>query len=263
MCGNVLGIKSGSVTITVKAKENNVSSKIDIQVYTKVTDLEVNVENLVLQIGEEFILNPIIYPVDASNKNVTYKTDNGNILKVDTNGKITALEKGEAKIIITTEDSNIIKEVNVTVIEKINEDEISFDESLKIQGNKISGWNIKELTVNDIKEKINTNYTIEIYNKDDKLLTENEIVGTGSKIKILDNDVLKIKFEIVIYGDVNGDGKINSIDLLVLQRHILEIEKLNGVFLTAGNTNKDGKNPSSIDSLLIQRHILELKFIEQ
>ena len=67
----------------------------------------------------------------------------------------------------------------------------------------------------------------------------------------------------ILYGDVNGDGKINSIDLLVLQRHILEIQKLEGNFLKAGNINKNGKNPSSLDSLLIQRHILELKFIEQ
>ena len=67
----------------------------------------------------------------------------------------------------------------------------------------------------------------------------------------------------VEYIDLNGDGKINSIDLLVLQRHILEIEQLQGPFLLAGNINKNGKNPSSIDSLLIQRHILELKLIEQ
>ena len=72
-----------------------------------------------------------------------------------------------------------------------------------------------------------------------------------------------MEYKVVIYGDVNGDGKINSIDLLVLQRHILEIEQLQGPFLLAGNINKNGKNPSSIDSLLIQRHILELKLIEQ
>ena len=39
-----------------------------------------------------------------------------------------------------------------------------------------------------------------------------------------------MEYKVVIYGDVNGDGKINSIDLLVLQRHILEIEQLQGPF---------------------------------
>ena len=89
------------------------------------------------------------------------------------------------------------------------------------------------------------------------------MIGTGSKIRLLENEKVRMEYKIVIYGDVNGDGKINSVDLLVLQRHILEIEKLQGVFLIAGNINKNGKNPSSVDSLIIQRHILELKFIDQ
>ena len=72
-----------------------------------------------------------------------------------------------------------------------------------------------------------------------------------------------MEYEIIIYGDVNGDGKINSIDLLVLQRHILEVEEINGVALKAGNINRNGKNPSSLDLLIIQRHILEIELIEQ
>lgn len=72
-----------------------------------------------------------------------------------------------------------------------------------------------------------------------------------------------MEYEVIVYGDVSGDGKINSTDLLILQRHILEIQKLQGAFLKAGNINKNGKNPSSLDSLLIQRHILGLKLITQ
>lgn len=48
--GNILGIKSGNVTITAKAKENNVSSSINIRVYTPVTDMEINAEDLILQV---------------------------------------------------------------------------------------------------------------------------------------------------------------------------------------------------------------------
>ena len=65
------------------------------------------------------------------------------------------------------------------------------------------------------------------------------------------------------YLHVNGDGKINSVDLLVLQRHILEIEKIDDIFQRAGNINKNGKKPTSVDLLLIQRHILELQIIKQ
>ena len=49
----------------------------------------------------------------------------------------------------------------------------------------------------------------------------------------------------------------------LIQRHILEIEPLRGIYKKASNINKNGKEPTSIDLLLIQRHILELQFIKQ
>ena len=52
-------------------------------------------------------------------------------------------------------------------------------------------------------------------------------------------------------------------DLLVLQRHILEIDRLEEIYQKACNIKKDGKKPSSADLLFIQRHILNIKKIEQ
>lgn len=116
----------------------------------------------------------------------------------------------------------------------------------------------------NLKEKIESSYRIQIYNFTGQKLADDDLVGSGSKVRLVDeNDIIKMEYDVIVYGDVNGDGRINSIDLLVLQRHILEIEKLQGVFLKVGNINKNGKNPSSLDSLLIQRHILGLQVITQ
>ena len=262
--GNILGIKSGNAVITVKAKENNVSANLSIQVYTPVTDMQLNVENLNLQIGDAFIIKPTILPTDASNQNIKYQSENSNIAQVDNAGKITAIEEGTTKIIVQTEDGNITKDIQITVVPKIQEGEITFDENLKVEQDIISGWNLENLNVSKIKEQINTIYTIEIYNHAEEKLTDEQRAGTGSKIRLVDeNGIIKMEYKILIYGDLSGDGKINSMDLLVLQRHILEIQKLEGIFMKAGNINKNGKNPSSLDSLIIQRHILEIKEIEQ
>ena len=262
--GNILGIKSGNAVITVKAKENNVSANLSIQVYTPVTDMQLNVENLNLQVGDAFIIKPTILPTDASNQNIKYQSENSNIAQIDNAGKITAIEEGTTKIIVQTEDGNITKEIQITVVPKIQEGEITFDENLKVEQDIISGWNLENLNVSKIKEQINTIYTIEIYNHAEEKLTDEQRVGTGSKIRLVDeNGIIKMEYKILIYGDLSGDGKINSMDLLVLQRHILEIQKLEGIFMKAGNINKNGKNPSSLDSLIIQRHILEIKEIEQ
>lgn len=262
--GNITGIGSGKATITVKAKENNVSSKIDVQVYSPVTDIQVNVEDLMLQVGESFVLQPIILPTDADNKEVTYNTENKNILQIDSTGNVTGIAPGATKVILSAENGKVTKEIQVTVVEGIGEDEIEFAPNIYINANQISGWDLEDLSVKVVKENIITGYTVEVYSRNGKLLTDEDKVGTGTKVRIIDqNDIIKMEYQIVIYGDLSGDGKINSTDLLVLQRHILEIEKLKGAFLSAGNINKNGKNPSSLDSLLIQRHILGLKLIEQ
>ena len=77
-----------------------------------------------------------------------------------------------------------------------------------------------------------------------------------------DGKILK-EYQIIIYGDVNGDGKINSVDLLVLQRHILEIETLDDIYQKSANIRKNANKPSSVDLLSIQRHILGLQIIKQ
>lgn len=139
-----------------------------------------------------------------------------------------------------------------------------FPTSWNVKNNQISGLNWKELTVAQMKQKIKTNGTIKIYHFTGKELTDAQFVGTGSTVKIFDTSgTIKEQYQLILYGDVNGDGKINSTDLLVLQRHILQIEPLKGVFYTAGNVQKNGRSPSSIDSLFIQRHILGLQYLTQ
>lgn len=262
--GNVFAITSGTANITAKAL-NGVSSSITLNVYSKVEDIKLDTDNLILQEGENYNLIAIIYPEDANNKKINYKTENKEIATINQDGKITAIKEGTTKIIVTSDENNQIKkQIEIKVIKKLTEDELKFDESLKIEGNIISGFNYKDMSVDNIKKYITTKYEIQIENYKGEKIEKNLLVGTGSKIKILnENQETIAEYIIVLYGDINGDGKINSVDLLVLQRHILEIEKIDDIFQRAGNINKNGKKPTSVDLLLIQRHILELQIIKQ
>ena len=262
--GNIIGLKSGNATITVKAKSNNVSASIDVKVYTPVEEIQLGIDSLMLQEGDTYNIIPVLIPSDADSTKLNYQSENADIATITQDGKITAIKEGKTKVTVKTADGNVSTELEVTVIPKLAEGEIRFDESLQVNQNEIIGWDYKNMKVSQIKGKITTNYKIEIYDAKGNLLTEEQNAGTGSKIKFIDESgSVKIEYIIILYGDVNGDGKINSADLLILQRHILEIEKLTGAFIKAGNINKNGKNPSSYDSLLIQRHILELKIISQ
>ena len=260
--GYILGVKSGETKIYAKAK-NGVSDSVNIKVTTPLTDIITSLDTYIVQEGENVRLNPVFVPDDADNKDVTYLSENQEIASVNNSGIVTGIKIGTTNIQIRGEN-NITKKVAINVIKKIGEDEIIFDETLNITNNIITGLENKNNTVEKIINKINTNYIIEIYNKNNEKIEGKSLVGTGSKIKILDemqNPI--IEYDVVLYGDVNGDGKINSIDLLVLQRHILEIEKLGSIYIKAGNVRKNNKNPSSVDCLLIQRHILGLQDLEQ
>ena len=75
-------------------------------------------------------------------------------------------------------------------------------------------------------------------------------------------DTQKMNFSIVLYGDVNGDGKISIVDLAQVQKHLLEIAKHSGHFFTAADVNKDNKI-SILDLARIQKHLLEINEIQQ
>ena len=260
--GYIQGISSGSAKITAKAS-NGVTGTINIKVYSPVTDIITSTDNIVLQIGETYKINATVFPDDADNKNILYNTENSGIAKVDEQGIVTGETEGETSINAVSEEGTISKKIKVKVIPQIQEGEIIIDESLYVEGNEMSGLENKNNTADKILNKIKTNYSVEIYNSKGSKISGNELVGTGSVIKVLNNKDLIMEYNVIMYGDVNGDGKINSVDLLVLQRHILEIEKFSGVFLKAGNIRKNGRNPSSVDLLLIQRHILGLQNIVQ
>ena len=267
--GNIYGISSGTAKITVRAISNGVKASIDIEVYSKVTGIELNVENITLQEGDDYQILANIEPEDANNKNLKYISENSDIASVDNTGKISANKAGNTNIkVCSEEDENINKVISVNVIEKISEDDLSFSSNIKVDGNEISGINEEIRTVEKLLENINVSdkYFIKVVNKEGNILQQNDLLGTGSKVKVFiqnSQEVLACEYQIIIYGDIDGNGKINSVDLLKLQRNILEIEKLDFITQKAGNINKNGKKPTSLDLLLIQRHILGIKFIEQ
>lgn len=267
--GNVYGVSSGKATITVRAISNGVQASIDVEVYSKVTGIAVNVENITLQEGEQYQILSNVEPDDANNKIVRYISENTDIATVDENGLITAIKTGNTNInVCADEDENISQSISVNVIEKISEEDLRFSTNIKVDGNEITGIEEENQTVEKLLENIMTSekYVVKIVDKEGKALEDGELVGTGAKVQIFtntDTQNMVAEYSIIIYGDVDGNGKINSVDLLKLQRHILEIEELDFLSQKAGNINKNGKKPTSVDLLLIQRHILGLKQIEQ
>lgn len=83
------------------------------------------------------------------------------------------------------------------------------------------------------------------------------LVGTGDILRLYSGDKLHKSYPIVIYGDVNGDGQINSHDARVIQKHSVGLETLVGYNLTSADPNKDG-TVNSHDARLVQKAAIKL-----
>lgn len=80
-----------------------------------VTSVSLNKSTLDIKVGETATLTATINPTNATNKNVTWKSDNTQIATVDTAGKVTAIKEGTAKITVKTKDGNYTATCIVTV----------------------------------------------------------------------------------------------------------------------------------------------------
>jgi hypothetical protein len=88
------------------------------------------------------------------------------------------------------------------------------------------------------------------------------VVGTGNKLGVYVNGALVATKEIVIYGDVNGDGKINVLDAILINRHTIGLYNIKGAYLTAADVNRDGK-VNVLDAIIINRYTIGLYDIVQ
>lgn len=88
-------------------------------------------------------------------------------------------------------------------------------------------------------------------------------IATGNKLAVYVNDILVGTKDIVIYGDVNGDGQINVLDIIKTNRNILALDQLSGAYKEAGDANRKGDGISILDLIVLNRHSLGLTTIQQ
>lgn len=116
--GLVTGVAPGTVVITAYAADGSgAHAECNITVHpTLVERLEANSQHTI-KVGRSDSLAIAVYPENATDKSLSWKSDNNSVMKVETDGTFTAIYKGTAKLTATANDgSGASFTCNVTVI---------------------------------------------------------------------------------------------------------------------------------------------------
>ncbi len=107
-------------------------------------------------------------------------------------------------------------------------------------------------------------YKVEVFYPDETAVAPDDTVGTGAVIVVTDieSGAVIYKRTAVVFGDCNGNGKINSTDIMLIKRHIFNQSKLTGVYFYAADVYDNGVI-NSTDFMFVKRHIFKQSFISQ
>ena len=149
-----------------------------------------------------------------------------------------------------------------TAVAKVNW--INTEEEFEITSSK---YTIKERMILNVGEKtsietfkglLTVNRPIKVVDKEGKEQVGEEIVKTGMKLKVEEEN---IEYTIVVIGDLNGDGRRTITDLAKAKLHIIEEEILENENLQALDVDKNG-TISITDIAILKMSLIGLKEID-
>ncbi len=135
---------------------------------------------------------------------------------------------------------------------------VSFKQETEGEENYLTNI-IPETTVKEVLDDIDTNGMVEIFDENNQLLDENEEIGTGMTIKITSGTQVE-EYTTVVIGDLNGDSKMDDIDLLMIAQSALNKgNNLNGTQKRAADIHQDKCYGDDIDLLKMAKVLVGLE----
>ena len=120
--GKVTAVGAGKATITVTTEDGNKTATCAVTVNPiSVTGVTLDQSALPISVGGSAELKANVTPENATNKTVTWSSDNTAVATVDASGKVTAVAPGTATITVTTADGGKTANCTVTVTQPVND----------------------------------------------------------------------------------------------------------------------------------------------
>lgn len=199
-----------------------------------------------------------VTPENLSDTPLTWVSSNPDVLTVDADGVVTAISKGTATITVIVDSTgesascefivsgDYTKSVVLGRNSYLNYDSEGYIRELKPNSNSVSSV---------IYQFNNDAENLAFFDINSNSLKDDALVGTGSVVRLMDNDEILDESTFIMTGDINGDGYIGNADVSMLMQWLVEKKDLSYEQQLAGDVNGDG-NVDNKDATVIARYLV-------
>ncbi len=120
--GVLVGVKKGEATITVKNATGEISDSVKIIVKQRLLNISLGNTATELGVGNSMKLQVTFTPSNADNKQVTFESSDESIATVNEQGIVTGMKEGTVVITVKNEDANIVKTIEMKIIDSVEYD---------------------------------------------------------------------------------------------------------------------------------------------
>lgn len=196
---------------------------------------------ITLFVGNQTELFTEILPIYNNGYEVVWSSEDDLIASVDEDGLVTAESTGTTKITAFLPYTGATATCTVKVLYDLSS-EIVLASGSNFGFDSDGNLRVAVITDNTVARILQDfeNANLIIADKNGNVLSENDFVGTGCTVKLMNKEELVNSAAIVFTGDYNGDGIVNNKDVIMLNQFVLEKREADYYQSIAMDVNADG-----------------------
>ncbi len=119
--GTVTAVGEGETVIQVVTNDGGYFAEcvVEVKDFVKVESVTINMEAATITVGDTISLGAIVYPENATNTSVTWRSLNGDIATISEIGVVEGISAGDATIVVRTVDGGYEASIVVTVVDPV------------------------------------------------------------------------------------------------------------------------------------------------
>ena len=238
--GKITAINSGIAVISAVGYGGK-EEKCVVKVINPVKKITFDKTSLVLKKGENYNLTVTVTTTNEAYKKLTWLTSDDSIAIVDEKGKISAKDNGIA--VITAVGHGGIEEKCVVLVKDDKPNNIIIT-TLPVTSNIKFAKNTlfnSIATVENFPILGYEGYGMKLYSSSGEEKSKDAVLGSKDIISIYDTEEVLTTYNVIVKGDVSGDGSVKIYDSFQILKGVLINEELDEVETEIRDYNDDGK----------------------